>query len=924
MILRALLLSLLFVLGSAAQGSLEDYGRAAKLRKAWQGKLQLAQFEPRWDADGFWYRSELGAGRHEYVRVTAPGGERQAAFDHQLLAKLLSKELGHKVEPRQLPLLDLQLHEGTWWLWPRGAAGAFSLSKSGKALESQAFADSPFLELERHKSSRGSQKRGAQTHIVFVNELKESVELFWTPSNKERRSYGKLAPGAVRVQHTFAGHGWLARTEKGQEYAFLPRPRPGLARITDARPSKKPAPQERSGRRSRPSRRSTPSRSQARAAKVVLREHDVWLQPVGRQEEPIRLTQVGKPGHAFEGPVRSSPDGRYAIVMRVERPERRKIPLVEVRPKGQLQPKLHMHDYVKPGDPITQHRPWLIDVHRRKAHELDTEHMPTPWRLSEFRWAEDSSRFTFVYNERGHRVMRILAVDPRRQRVSILLDEPIQTFFDYAYKCWLRWLPERNEFLWMTERSGWNHIHRFDAKTGKELGQVTSGEFCVRRVERLDTANGELWFWAGGHDPQQDPYHLHLGRVQLDGSQQRFVTKGDGTHTVRFSPDRRYLLDTWSRVDLPPRTALRSAEDGAELCIVQEANTSELTKADWRAPERFVAQGRDGKTEIWGIIHRPSKFDPGSRKYPVLEQIYAGPHGAARAQELRVWQGAHASSPSSASWWSRSTAWAPTGRSKAFHDVAWKNLGTPASPIASLWHAPRREHATPGWTSSASASTAPRPAARAPWPPCSSTTTSTTSPSPTAAATTTAWTRSGGTSSGWAGPIDESATPNQLQRRQRHGACRATSCSSVGEMDQQRRPGLYAAGRRRADRGRQGLRVHRHALGRPRRNRASLRQATHEGFLRASLDGAGAALAITPSEHRGLVSTTLSGWRLAVPRWRTLGELESLARCCLTPARWPHSTSGLAGLSSLRLGARAKTLGLRPPPRPSHAAFVRP
>jgi dipeptidyl-peptidase-4 len=434
MILRALLLSLLFVLGSAAQGSLEDYGRAAKLRKAWQGKLQLAQFEPRWDADGFWYRSELGAGRHEYVRVTAPGGERKAAFDHQLLAKLLSKELGHKVEPRQLPLLDLQLHEGTWWLWPRGAAGAFSLSKSGKALESQAFADSPFLELERHKSSRGSQKRGAQTHIVFVNELKESVELFWTPSNKERRSYGKLAPGAVRVQHTFAGHGWLARTERGQEYAFLPRPRPGLARITDARPSKKPAPQERSGRRSRPSRRSTPSRSQARAAKVVLREHDVWLQPVGRQKEPIRLTQVGKPGHAFEGPVRSSPDGRYAIVMRVERPERRKIPLVEVRPKGQLQPKLHMHDYVKPGDPITQHRPWLIDVHRRKAHELDTEHMPTPWRLSEFRWAEDSSRFTFVYNERGHRVMRILAVDPRRQRVSILLDEPIQTFFDYAYK----------------------------------------------------------------------------------------------------------------------------------------------------------------------------------------------------------------------------------------------------------------------------------------------------------------------------------------------------------------------------------------------------------------------------------------------------------------------------------------------------------
>jgi dipeptidyl-peptidase-4 len=738
------------------------------------------------------------------VRVTAPGGERQAAFDHQLLAKLLSKELGHKVEPRQLPLLDLQLHEGTWWLWPRGAAGAFSLSKSGKALESQAFADSPFLELERHKSSRGSQKRGAQTHIVFVNELKESVELFWTPSNKERRSYGKLAPGAVRVQHTFAGHGWLARTEKGQEYAFLPRPRPGLARITDARPSKKPAPQERSGRRSRPSRRSTPSRSQARAAKVVLREHDVWLQPVGRQEEPIRLTQVGKPGHAFEGPVRSSrADGRYAIVMRVERPERRKIPLVEVRPKGQLQPKLHMHDYVKPGDPITQHRPWLIDVHRRKAHELDTEHMPTPWRLSEFRWAEDSSRFTFVYNERGHRVMRILAVDPRRQRVSILLDEPIQTFFDYAYKCWLRWLPERNEFLWMTERSGWNHIHRFDAKTGKELGQVTSGEFCVRRVERLDTANGELWFWAGGHDPQQDPYHLHLGRVQLDGSQQRFVTKGDGTHTVRFSPDRRYLLDTWSRVDLPPRTALRSAEDGAELCIVQEANTSELTKADWRAPERFVAQGRDGKTEIWGIIHRPSKFD-GSRKYPVLEQIYAGPHGQHVPKSFRVWHGA------------RELRRARLHRRpdrRHGHQLALQGL--PRCVLAECWPTPvSRPHCLDSRRGRRVPSDGPltrrhlrRLGRRAERPARSAL------PrrllqgrrSPTAAATTTGWTRSGGTRHGWAGRSATSTT-RPVQRRPSASAAGPPAAHRRSDGPQ-RRPRLHAAGGRCPHPGRQGLRA---------------------------------------------------------------------------------------------------------------------
>src|SRR5205085_2618403 len=135
------------------------------------------------------------------------------------------------------------------------------------------------------------------------------------------------------------------------------------------------------------------------------------------------------------------------------------------------------------------------------------------------------------------------------------------------------------------------------------------------------------WFRAGGIRPGQDPYYIHHARVDFDGSGLCVLTEGDGTHEVTFSPDRRYLIDTYSRVDLPPVTELRRAGDGGLVCLLERADASALAAAGWRAPERFVAKGRDGTTDIHGVLYRPTNFDPG-QKYPVIEQIYAGPQGA--------------------------------------------------------------------------------------------------------------------------------------------------------------------------------------------------------------------------------------------------------------------------------------------------------
>ena len=127
----------------------------------------------------------------------------------------------------------------------------------------------------------------------------------------------------------------------------------------------------------------------------------------------------------------------------------------------------------------------------------------------------------------------------------------------------------------------------------------------VRGIERIDEAARQIWFSAGGKNRDQDPYFLHYYRVNFDGTGLVALTEANGNHTIQFSPDRRFIIDTWSRVDSPPVNELRRASDGKLACKLEEADVTELEAKGFKAPEIFVAKGRDSKTDIWGLIHRP-------------------------------------------------------------------------------------------------------------------------------------------------------------------------------------------------------------------------------------------------------------------------------------------------------------------------------
>src|SRR5690606_26075777 len=192
-----------------------------------------------------------------------------------------------------------------------------------------------------------------------------------------------------------------------------------------------------------------------------------------------------------------SPDSSHLVVIQEEQVETRTIPLVESSPEDQFHPKLHELEYAKPGDPLPKPRPRLFEVATRGQKEIAEDLFSNPWSLTDFRWEDDSSRFTFIYNQRGHQVLRVVAVDAQSGSATALIDEQSDTFIDYAHKQFCYFREAADEVIWMSERDGWNHLYRFDAATGRLLNPITRGEWVVRSVDRVDDEAGQIWFYAG-------------------------------------------------------------------------------------------------------------------------------------------------------------------------------------------------------------------------------------------------------------------------------------------------------------------------------------------------------------------------------------------------------------------------------------------
>ncbi|WP_129775850.1 S9 family peptidase [Peristeroidobacter soli] len=434
-----------------------------------------------------------------------------------------------------------------------------------------------------------------------------------------------------------------------------------------------------------------PHKSPDEKWEAFVEDDNVVVRAVG-SKDATALSTDGTPGDFYDPETLAwSPDSTRLIAYRVRPGFHRIVTRVEAAPSNQLQPALRTQLYPKPGDPVDVEQPVLFHVAERRRIEIDNALFPNPYEMSKPEWRKDGRTFVFDYERRGHSQARVIEVDARSgvPRAAITEDATTFVYADRRYRHDVG--DDAREIVWISERDGWRHLYLADTATGT-LKQITRGPWIVRDVLKVDDAKRHIWFSASGMDAGKDPYFKHVFRIDFDGANLTRLTTADATHEVRFAPDLSVYVDTYSRVDLPTVSELRRA-DGTLITTLERGDISRLTAAGWKAPEPFVAKGRDGSTDIWGLIVRPRDYDP-AKKYPVLENIYAGPHDSFVPKSFWPFD-FHSGGDKAIGMQAQADlgfivvqidGMGTANRSKAFHDVTWKNLADSGFPDRILWH----------------------------------------------------------------------------------------------------------------------------------------------------------------------------------------------------------------------------------------------
>ena len=460
---------------------------------------------------------------------------------------------------------------------------------------------------------------------------------------------------------------------------------------------------------------------------AMIQNFNIYLRPFtgagapsgcqGQKLTPFMLSTDGSEGNAYRfQSLQWSPNGQKIAAFRRRPGYDRQVHYIESRPADQLQPKHSSIFYRKPGDVMDFDYPVVFDVASKRMMQGDISLFPNPYQITALDWWDDSRAVTFEYNQRGHEIYRVLELDATTGKTRTLIEEAPKTFVEYSSgKRFRRDITDGREIIWQSERDGWNHLYLVDGTTGTVKNQITKGQWIVRNVVRVDEKNRQIWFNASGMHAGKDPYFLHHYRVNFDGTGLTAFTSEDGTHSgfnaeqpqqppqqeqqqqqqrprgpqplprgTNFSPDGQYYVDRWDRVDLPPVVALKRTSDQSVVMELEKADASALLATGWKMPEVFVSKARDGVTDIWGIIIKPTNFDP-ARKYPVIENIYAGPQGSFVPKAWSL-QGGMMGLAELGFIVVQVDGLGTSNRSKAFHDVAWKDLGDAGFPDRIIWH----------------------------------------------------------------------------------------------------------------------------------------------------------------------------------------------------------------------------------------------
>ena len=413
---------------------------------------------------------------------------------------------------------------------------------------------------------------------------------------------------------------------------------------------------------------------------AYIDEGNLFVKSVSAGEK-TQLTSNGDTSHPY-GQFQWAPDSKSLVIYHINPVEEKPVYYLLSAVKNTTRAIVKSHPYAQPGDPFTSYEMFTVNIVDKKLIKVNTE-------LYDFlgypriHWRNGDNRY-FVYEkaDRGHQRYRMIEVNVETGNTRNLIDEKTKTFI-YQSRIFTYYTKKGNEIIWSSEKDGWNQLYLVDGVKGGVKNRITSGNWVVRGIDSIDEKKREIWFTASGINQGEDPYNIHNYRIGFDGKNMVSLTAASGNHQVRYSPDKTYFVDTYSTPEIAPVSELHRSFDGKLITTLETADISGYKDLGLPLPEVFVAKARDGVTDIWGIVCRPSNLDP-TKKYPVIENIYAGPQDAYVPKNFMRY-GEMQSLAELGFIVIQSDGMGTANRSKAFHDVCWKNIADAGLPDRILW-----------------------------------------------------------------------------------------------------------------------------------------------------------------------------------------------------------------------------------------------
>ncbi len=375
-----------------------------------------------------------------------------------------------------------------------------------------------------------------------------------------------------------------------------------------------------------------------------------------------------------------SPDSKWLVVPRYDRREAQLLYLMKTTPDKGFRSEIYAYERPLAGDSIIiSIEYYAFNIESGESSKLEIDPEASYWE-SGINWLEkEKSVWSTVYS-RAFKSIKLIEADASSGKKRIIIDEKAPTSYIDPMLQVCRVLENTNEIIWSSERDGWNHLYLYDYGSGSLKNQITKGNFLVKNVEYIDTIERKVYFMACGKEKGEDPYYTHLYVVNFDGSNLNLLTPENAYHEVSFSPDGKFFVNNYSRVDMPYKSKVYSTKNNKQILNLEEADISDLVEMGWKAPEMFKVKGRDGKTDIYGLIYRPFNFDP-TKKYPIVEGTYSGPQTIRTPKTFgRSIQNEDLSIAQLGFIVVTIDGLGSAYRSKKFHDYSYKNLGDIGGP----------------------------------------------------------------------------------------------------------------------------------------------------------------------------------------------------------------------------------------------------